>query len=49
MTVSLKVAAELGDEAWATSIRSRGTTSPFLHHVYDGIYWAATGNGFTAN
>jgi len=21
----------------------------FLHHVYGGIYWAATGNGFTAN
>ena len=20
----------------------------FLHHVYGGIYWAATGNGFTA-
>jgi len=21
----------------------------FLHHIYGGIYWAATGNGFTAN
>ena len=21
----------------------------FLHHVYGGIYWAATGNGFSAN
>jgi len=21
----------------------------FLHHVYGGIYWAATGNGFTPN
>ena len=21
----------------------------FMHHVYGGIYWAATGNGFTAN
>jgi len=20
----------------------------FLHHIYGGIYWAATGNGFTA-
>jgi len=22
--------------------------SAFMHHVYGGIYWAATGNGFTA-
>jgi type 1 glutamine amidotransferase len=21
----------------------------FMHHVYGGIYWAATGNGFAAN
>jgi type 1 glutamine amidotransferase len=21
----------------------------FMHHIYGGIYWAATGNGFTAN
>jgi type 1 glutamine amidotransferase len=21
----------------------------FMHHVYGGIYWAATGNGFSAN
>jgi type 1 glutamine amidotransferase len=21
----------------------------FMHHLYGGIYWAATGNGFTAN
>jgi uncharacterized protein len=25
------------------------TDTNFLHHVYGGIYWAATGNGFTAN
>jgi type 1 glutamine amidotransferase len=25
------------------------TDTNFLHHVYGGIYWAATGNGFKAN
>ena len=25
------------------------SNAAFLHHIYGGIYWAATGNGFTAN
>ena len=41
------MAAARSTRRWVTC-RSYSDAS-FMHHIYGGIYWAATGNGFTAN